>query len=114
MAFDEELGKRLRVVMEKAAAEDTLTEKRMFGGLGFMVNGNMACGVIGDNLMVRVGPGGHDAALAEPHTSPMDFTGRPMAGYVYVHPPGIPTAAALLQWARRGTDFARTLPKKKK
>ncbi|MBI2687260.1 MAG: TfoX/Sxy family protein [Acidobacteria bacterium] len=99
--------------MEKVCAKDVLTEKRMFGGLGFMVNGNMACGIIGDKLMVRVGPPAHDAALAEPHTSPMDFTGRPMTGYIYVHPPGTATAAALQKWARMGAEFVRSLPARK-
>jgi TfoX/Sxy family transcriptional regulator of competence genes len=84
MAFDETLGQRLRVAMESECVKDTLTEKRMFGGLGMMVNGHMTCGVIGFNLMVRVGPEAHDECVALPHAGPMDFTGRPMKGYLYI------------------------------
>jgi TfoX/Sxy family transcriptional regulator of competence genes len=109
---DETLGQRLRVAMEAECARDTLTEKRMFGGLGMMVNGHMACGIIGYNLMVRVGPDAHDECVALPHAAPMDFTGRPMKGYVYVHPEGLATARELKTWVRRGVVFTRTLPKK--
>jgi TfoX/Sxy family transcriptional regulator of competence genes len=112
MAFDEALGQRLRAAMEAECVHDTLTEKRMFGGLAVMVNGNMACGIIGFNLMVRVGPAANDECIALPHAAPMDFTGRPMKGYVYVYPEGIATARDLKSWVRRGVNFARTLPKK--
>lgn len=112
MPFDEALGQRLRVAMEAECARDMLTEKRMFGGLAMMVNGNMACGIIGYNLMVRVGPDAHDECVALPHAAPMDFTARPMKGYVYIYPEGIATARELKAWAKRGADFARTLPKK--
>lgn len=78
----------------------------MFGGLTFMVAGRMACGVVHDELMVRVGPDGHDAALAEPHTRPMDFTGRPMRGMVYVDPAGVASDADLASWLDRAISVA--------
>lgn len=112
MAFDETLGQRLRVAMDAECTRETLTEKRMFGGLAMMVNGNMACGIIGYNLMVRVGPAANDECAALPHAAPMDFTGRPMKGYVYVYPEGIATTQELRSWIKRGVAFARTLPKK--
>ncbi len=112
MAFDETLGQRLRAAMEAECGHDTLTEKRMFGGLGLMVNGNMACGIIGYNLMVRVGPAAHEECIALPHAGPMDFTGRPMNGYVYVYPEGLTADRELRTWVRRGLAFVRTLPPK--
>lgn len=78
----------------------------MFGGITFMVAGRMACGVIRDDLMVRVGADGHDEALAEAHTRPMDFTGKPMRGMVYVEPAGVASDDDLQRWVRRGVTFA--------
>jgi TfoX/Sxy family transcriptional regulator of competence genes len=95
MAFDEALADRIR---RSLAARDDVEERRMFGGIAFMVAGRMACGVIHDDLMVKVGRDGHDAALAQPHTRPMDFTGRPMRGMVYVSPAGIESDADLARW----------------
>jgi TfoX/Sxy family transcriptional regulator of competence genes len=112
MAFDEILAQRLRVAIEAESVADTLTEKRMFGGLGFMINGNMAVGIVGYNLMVRVGPEAHDECVALPHAGPMDFTGRPMNGFVYVFPEGLATNRELKAWVKRGVTFARSLPKK--
>src|SRR4051812_43693211 len=112
MPFDETLGQRLREAMEAECPGDTLIEKRMFGGLAFMVNGNMAVGIVGYNLMVRVGPEAHDECVALPHAGPMDFTGRPMKGFVYVFPEGIATNRELRMWVKRGTTFARSLPNK--
>ena len=112
MAFDETLGQRLRVAVEAECADDTLTEKRIFGGLGIMVNGNMACGILGYNLMVRVGPDAHDGCVDLPHAGPMDFTGRPMKGFLYVFPEGLATNRELRAWVKRGVAFARSLPKK--
>jgi TfoX/Sxy family transcriptional regulator of competence genes len=112
MAFDETLGQRLRVAMESECVKDTLTEKRMFGGLGMMVNGHMTCGVIGFNLMVRVGPEAHDECVALPHAGPMDFTGRPMKGYLYIYPEGVATARELKAWVKRGVSYTRSRPPK--
>lgn len=77
----------------------------MFGGLTFMVNGAMCCGVTSEALVVRVGPAEYEHSLAEPHARPMNFTGRPLVGMVYVDPPGYRTAAALARWVQRGVDF---------
>jgi TfoX/Sxy family transcriptional regulator of competence genes len=84
----------------------------MFGGLAFLVNGNMACGIVGDDLMVRLGEDGADAALEDPHTRPMDFTGRPMKSMVYVAPAGFAREQELRAWVDRGVAYARSLPPK--
>jgi TfoX/Sxy family transcriptional regulator of competence genes len=84
----------------------------MFGGLAFMVRGNMCCGVVGEELMVRVGADGHADALAAPHARPMDFTGRPMKGMVYVAREGVAADADLRGWVERGAAHARSLPAK--
>lgn len=110
MAYDEELADRVRLVL---ADEQNLTERKMFGGLAFMVNGNMACGIVGDRLMLRLGAEGADTALDEPHVGQMDFTGRPMTGMVYVERPGLDDAA-VRRWVEQATSFARSLPPKAK
>lgn len=109
MPFDEDLAVRVR-----AALGDTygLTERQMFGGLAFMLNGNMACGVLKDRLVVRVGAPGYEAALARPHTEPMTFTGMPLKGMIYVLPDGVKTSRALSGWVKRGLEFAQSLPAK--
>jgi TfoX/Sxy family transcriptional regulator of competence genes len=103
VAYDEELAARIRTVLR---GRDDLAEKKMFGGLTFMVAGKMACGVVHDDLMGRVGPNGHDAALAEPHTRPMDFTGRPLRGMVYVDRAGVASDTELARWIDRGVRAA--------
>jgi TfoX/Sxy family transcriptional regulator of competence genes len=107
MAYDETLADRVRALL---AGEQELEERKMFGGLAFMLGGHMCCGVIGDELIVRLGPEGADAALARKHVRPMDFTGRPMRSMVFVAGPAIRTAAALESWVRLGVAFARGLP----
>ena len=107
MAFDEQLAERVRAVLGTGASE-----REMFGGIAFMVAGHMACGVLGDELMVRLGADGADAALDEPHTRVMDMTGRPMKNFVVVAPSGVPDDAALASWVGRGEAFARSLPPK--
>ncbi|MCB0220664.1 MAG: TfoX/Sxy family protein [Chrysiogenetes bacterium] len=109
MAYDEKLAERIRNVL---AARKGVSEKKMFGGLAFLIGGNMACGIVGDELMVRVGPDAHEKSLAEKHVRPMDFTGRPMKGMVYVAPAGIKAGPSLKKWVLRGTDFAGSLPRK--
>jgi TfoX/Sxy family transcriptional regulator of competence genes len=109
MAYDEALAERIRGAL---AGRDGLTERKMFGGIAFMLNGNMACGIVGDDLMVRVGADGHDDALAQPHARPMDFAGRPMRGMIYVAPAGIEADANLQRWVDRGAAFAGSLPPK--
>ncbi len=109
MAYDEALAARIRSAFE---GEANVTEKKMFGGVAFMVDGNMACGVTGDELMVRVGPDNHEDALSRPHARPMDFTGRPMRGMVYVARPGFQSDPDLAAWVESGASFARGLPPK--
>ena len=109
MAYSEELADRIRGVL---AGRDKLSERKMFGGLAFMLSGNMACGVIGDELMVRVGAEQQDSMLAQPHARPMDFTGRPMKSMVYVGADGLESDASLATWVGRGVDFATSLPPK--
>ena len=98
MAYDEGLAERIR---ETLAAERGLAEKKMFGGIAFMEGGHMFVGIVGDALMARIGAEGHEVALSEPHVRPMDFTGRPMKGYVFVDPPGIEDDARLEGWIGR-------------
>jgi hypothetical protein len=109
MAYDEALAQRVRVLL---AAEERLREQKMFGGLVFMLRGNMCCGILGDGLMVRVGPERFEAALAQPHTRIIDFTGRPMTGIVLVTPEGVADDDALAAWVRQGVAFATSLPAK--
>lgn len=109
MPYDKRLADRIRKAL---AGQDELTEKEMFGGIGFMIRGNIACGVIGKEMMVRVGPGDHAAALQELHVRPFDFTGRPMKGWVVVRAAGLKDETALRSWVRRGVTFAKGLPPK--
>ena len=109
MAYDEGVAQRLREVLGE---EDGVVEKKMFGGIAFMLHGNMCCGVVGEELMVRVGPNAHDDALAAPHARPMDFTGRPMRSMVYVAVEGFESDEDLAAWLARGTSSALSLPKK--
>ena len=109
MAYDEHLVKRLRKVLR---ARRGLVEKKMFGGVAFMVRGNMCCGVSGTELMLRVGPGGYADALSQPHARPMDFTGKPMKGFVTVSPAGFESDPELHAWVDRALQFVRTLPTK--
>ncbi len=109
MAYDEQLAERVRSALD---GQEGIGERKMFGGLAFMVHGNMVCGVEGDRLMVRVGPDRYEEALGRPHAAPMDFTGRPMKGFVFVVPAGTGTEMALKDWVEMGVQFARTLPPK--
>lgn len=109
MAYDEGLAQRIREVLEH---EPGVTEKKMFGGLAFLIGGHMVCGPERERLMVRVGPEAHAEALARPHARPMDFTGRPMKGFVYVDPEGYAEDEDLATWIGLGLSFVRTLPAK--
>lgn len=110
MACDEAVAERIRKIL---AAKRGVTEKRMFGGLAFLSRGHMFVGLNGDTLMARVGPEAYEESLARPHVRVMDFTGRPLRGYVYVDPPGFRTRAALARWVESCHDHARSLPSKK-
>jgi hypothetical protein len=109
MAFDEGLAERIREVLRERRG---VTERRMFGGLAFMQNGYMFVGIIGDTLMARVGAKGYAEALAQEHVREMDFTGKPMKGYVYVDPAGFESDVALEEWVGRCRTFVRTLSPK--
>lgn len=109
MSYDQTLAERIRKVLKLRSG---VTEKKMFGGLAFLLDGSMFCGIVKDELMVRVGPAHYDEALAEPHVRPMDFTGRPAKGYVFVGPPGLGSDSALEMWISRGADFVSGLPAK--
>ncbi len=109
MAYDEALAARIRSAFE---GQPGVAEKKMFGGVAFMVGGNMACGVTSDELMVRVGPDNYEDALSRPHARPMDFTGRPMRGMVYVTRRGFESDQDLAAWVESGASFARSLPAK--
>ena len=109
MAYREDLADRVR---ELLAGQGTLREQPMFGGLSFMVRGNVACGVHGDDLIVRLAPDDGAAALAERHARPMDFTGRPMRGWLFVGPVDELDDDALDGWVRRSLDHCLTLKPK--
>jgi TfoX/Sxy family transcriptional regulator of competence genes len=109
MAFDEELARRVRDVL---APRPELSERKMFGGIAFMIGGNMAVGVIEDDLMVRLDPADAERALTETNTRPMDFTGRPMTGMVFVGSAGTDDDEELASWVDAGADFAASLPAK--
>jgi TfoX/Sxy family transcriptional regulator of competence genes len=109
MAYDEGLAQRVREALED---QPGVAEKKMFGGLAFMVSGHMACGIVKDELMVRVGAAQHEQALARPGARPMDFSGKPMAGMVFVAPEGLESDAELTDWVDRGLTHARSLPRK--
>jgi TfoX/Sxy family transcriptional regulator of competence genes len=109
MAFDEKLAERVRAVLGEQAEFE---ERRMFGGIAFMVDGHMCVGIVGDDLMVRVGEEGFPEALARPHARVMDFTGRPSKGMVYVGRAATRTARGLAAWVTRGLAFVRTLPER--
>ena len=109
MAVDEALAHRVR---DHLAGTPGLTEKAMFGGLAFLLAGNMAVGIAGDELMVRLGADDGDAALEEPHTRPFDMTGRPMRGWVLVGPQGL-EGDRLGKWIDRGVAHAASLPAKR-
>ena len=108
MAYDERLAERVRDIL---AGQPGLRERKMFGGLTFMLDGNMCCGIVGNRLMLRLGADLAERALDRPHVHPMDFTGRPMTGMVYVAPQGV-RGRALRVWVEKAAGFARTLPPK--
>ena len=107
MVYDEALAERVRAALKRSRG---IGEKKMFGGLAFLLDGKMCCGIVRKELMVRVGPKLYDEALREPHVRPMDFTGRPMRGMVFVAPAGLRTDAALRGWIDRAKHFVRSLP----
>lgn len=109
MAYDEQMAGRVR---KAVASREGLSERKMFGGLCLMLNGNMFAGLIGEELMLRVGPQRFEELLAKPGARPMDFTGRPMNGYLYVSPAAYATDKALSEWLDYALSFVATLPPK--
>src|SRR5206468_12033149 len=104
MAYDEPLANRIR---QAFGTRHDITERKMFGGLAFLHRGRMCCGIVGRDLMVRIPGDEFDAAMRGRHVRPMDFTGKPLRGFVYVSPPGFRTAAALRTWLSRGERVAK-------
>ena len=108
MAYDEQLAERVRDVL---AGDLGLSERKMFGGLAFMLDGHMCCGIVGDQLMLRLGTELADEALDLPHVRPMDFTGQPITTMVYILPAGL-RGRALRDWVEKAAVIARTMPAK--
>ena len=109
MAYDESLAERVRDLL---AYNGDVSERKMFGGIAWMLNGNMACGVHGEELIVRLGPEDGARALAEPHTRAFDFTGKPIKGFVLVDAEATGDEAGLAAWVESGIGFAASLPSK--
>ena len=109
LSYDLEAAERVRRLL---SGRDDVVEKKMVGGLSFLVNGNMCCGVTGTALMVRIGADGREQALREPHVRPMQFAGRALSGFICVEPAGFATDDALARWVQRGLDFVSGLPPK--
>jgi TfoX/Sxy family transcriptional regulator of competence genes len=103
MAYDEQLANRIR---EAVAWQKGIVEKKMFGGIAFMLRDKMFCGIVKDDLMVRVLEDQYERALAEPYARPMDFTGKVMRGFVFVNQRGINSRNTLAAWIEKGFDFA--------
>jgi TfoX/Sxy family transcriptional regulator of competence genes len=111
MPYSEALADRVRHAI---GPDVRVTEIKMFGGLCFMVRGHMTCGIMGDHLMLRLGADGAASALARPHTRPMDFTGKPMVGMIYVDPSGCSTARSVRTWIDRALEHNAGKPEKAK
>jgi len=108
MAYNLKLAERLRSELSGIP----VVEKKMFGGIGFLLNGNMTCGVHKDNLIVRVDPEKHTTLLKKPHVRPFDITGRPMKGWLLVEAEGTKIDRQLSTWVKEGVEFASSLPPK--
>jgi TfoX/Sxy family transcriptional regulator of competence genes len=106
MAYDKKLANRVHKILENYK---NITEKEMFGGMAFLMNGKMCCGVIKNNLVIRVGPKNYGKALTKSHVSPMDFTGKPLKGFVYVNSRGYKSSKTLTNWVNLGVDYVNSL-----
>ncbi|TDA64566.1 MAG: TfoX family protein [Chloroflexi bacterium] len=109
MAYDHNLA---QCIIENLQGVPAVDEKKMFGGVGYMIHGNMAVGVHRNDLIVRVGPENHAEAMKRPHTRPFDMTGRPMSGWLVVEAAGIKDPAVLAEWIQLGVAYAQSLPPK--
>jgi TfoX/Sxy family transcriptional regulator of competence genes len=111
MAYNHELAERVRAALKQ---HPEMVEKVMFGGVGYMLRGNLACGVQGDEFIVRIGEAQNEAALKLPFVRPfMPVPGRPMAGWILVGPDGTGSDQELMEWVNKGVEYASTLPEKK-
>lgn len=110
MAYDVALAERIAGLLK---GKPRIAQKQMFGGVCFLINGKMCCGVIGNKLVARVGPERYESALTRPHTKPMDFTGRPLRSFVYVLPRGVQSPATLKGWVDLTLRYAKSLPAKR-
>lgn len=110
MVFDDQLADRIRQQLGNCRG---LTEKKMFGGLAFLLNGNMCCGVHGQELIVRLDPAQTAQALSQQHTRIFDLSGRPMKGWILVQPKGLADEADLAKWVNVGVEYASMLPAKR-
>jgi TfoX/Sxy family transcriptional regulator of competence genes len=111
MPFDDTLAHRVRTILEKI---EGLSEKKMFGGLCFLVKGHMALGLVNEDLMIRVRPDSYEKTLSQPHVRKMDFTGKPLKGFLYIDAKGTESEKDLRKWVLKGVEFARSLPAKNK
>jgi TfoX/Sxy family transcriptional regulator of competence genes len=111
MAYDEKLAERIRLIMGE---DSSLTERKMFGGLAFLYKSHMFVGVSGNKLMARVGKENYEESLSHKHVRLMDFTGKPMPGYVYIEAPGIKSDKQLTFWLELCKNFVSNLPAKPK
>ena len=109
MAYDEGLAQRVREIIEEQIG---FNEKKMFGGVCYLLNGNMACGILNDNLIVRVGPKKYEDSLKLPSTRKFDITGKPMKGWVMVSSDACETDKDLFKWVHKGVHCALSLPPK--
>jgi len=109
MAYDPEVADRLRSVLKRRKG---FSERKMFGGIAFLLNGHMCCGVNDQNIVLRLGKDGADKAIRERHTREMDFTGTPLSTMIYVTPAGYRSDEDLKAWVKRAVDFTKTLPPK--
>ena len=112
MVYSEELAQRIRKNL--SPFKKHVEEKKMMGGLTFMLHGKMCCGVVKNDMMVRIGPEGYAEALGQPHARAMDFTGRPLRGFVFVGPRGYKTDEDLANWVNQATEFVSSLPVRSK
>ena len=109
MPYDEGLAQRIREVLEERA---DVSERKMFGGLAFMVGGNMCVGVWKEFLIIRCGKDAYEDSLAQPHAREFDITGRAMSGWIMVEPDGFERESDLAEWVQMAVDFVNTLPAK--
>lgn len=110
MAYDEKFANRIESVLKRKSG---ISQKKMFGGLAFLLHGNMLCGVVKDKFCARIGSKAYENALKQKHVRKMDFTGKALRGMVYVLPEGTKTKASLTRWINASIRFVHTLPEKK-